>query len=306
MKLALFQMKNEGSVKANLKKSLLAIEKAAKNGADLIFFPEIQLTEFFPQFRKDCRVKPANDTNYKPYNDTNCKPCDVSERNSVDNDKNLQESAKSAEKNPISLDSSIIKAFCDAAKKNNIMVSPNVYLCENKKNYDASILINKSGKILGTQKMVHIAGTPQFYEQDYYEPSNNGFNVFETEIGKIGIVVCFDRHYPESIRTESLRGADLILIPTANTKAEPSEMFKWEICVQAFQNSVCVAMCNRVGTESEMQFSGESIVVDENGSVIKLADDKEQILYAELDLNQVQKTRHEKPYTTLRRKEFYE
>lgn len=97
--------------------------------------------------------------------------------------------------------------------------------------------------------------------------------MFETEFGKIGIVVCFDRHYLESIRTEALKGANLILIPTVNTKAEPSEMFEWELRVQAFQSSVAIAMCNRVGVEGEMFFSGESIVVDENGNVIKKADD---------------------------------
>ena len=58
--------------------------------------------------------------------------------------------------------------------------------------------------------------------------------MFETSLGRIGIVVCFDRHYPESIRTEALMGAALIIIPTANTSAELSEMFDWEVRVQAF------------------------------------------------------------------------
>lgn len=86
----------------------------------------------------------------------------------------------------------------------------------------------------------------------------------------------FDRHYPESIRTEALMGADLILIPTVNTKTEPSEMFEWELRVQAFHNSVSIAMCNRVGQEGEMNFSGESIVVNPNGKVIKKAGDQEE------------------------------
>lgn len=129
--------------------------------------------------------------------------------------------------------------------------------------------------------------------------------MFETEFGKIGIVVCFDRHYPESIRTEALKGANLILIPIVNTKAEPSEMFEWELRVQAFQSSVAIAMCNRVGVEGEMFFSGESIVVDENGNVIKKADDTEQILYAEIDLEKSEKVRAQRPYTQIRRTEFY-
>ena len=109
------------------------------------------------------------------------------------------------------------------------MAVPNIYLLENGKTYDASILIDKNGSILGVQKMVHIAQAEQFFEQDYYMPSDDGFHVFDTAFGKIGIVVCFDRHYPESIRTEALMGADLILIPTVNTKEEPSKMFAWEI-----------------------------------------------------------------------------
>lgn len=145
-----------------------------------------------------------------------------------------------------------------------------------------------------------------FFEQDYYTPSDDGFKVFDTEYGKIGIVVCFDRHYPESIRTEVLKGADLILIPTVNTKAEPSEMFEWELRVQAFQNSVAVAMCNRVSQEDEMIFSGESIAVDANGNVITKADDSEQIVYVDIDLSRSQKIRDSKPYTQLRRTEFYE
>lgn len=91
-----------------------------------------------------------------------------------------------------------------ASKRYNIISVPNIYLEEEGKPYDASLLIGKDGEIKGIQKMVHIAQARQFYEQDYYTPSNDGFKVFDTEYGKIGIVICFDRHYPESIRTEAL------------------------------------------------------------------------------------------------------
>ena len=100
-------------------------------------------------------------------------------------------------------------------------------------------------------------------------------------------------------------GADLILIPTVNTKSEPSEMFEWELRVQAFQNSVMVAMCNRVGHEGDMDFSGESIVVDANGNVIAKAGDQEQILYADIDLFESGKIRSSRLYMCLRRKKWY-
>ena len=100
-------------------------------------------------------------------------------------------------------------------------------------------------------------------------------------------------------------GADLILIPTVNTKTEPSEMFEWELRVQSFHNSVSIAMCNRVGQEGEMNFSGESIVVNPNGEVLKKAGDQEGIIYVDIDLSDSKKIRESKPYTELRRTEFY-
>ena len=165
MRLSLVQMPNYGSVELNLNKSILAIEEAAQKGADLVLFPEVQLTEFFPQY-------PGQDVR----------------------------------KYEVSPEGNIVKAFCDVCRKHAISAVPNLYLMENGSTYDASIFIDKYGKIIGIQKMVHVAQAEQFYEQDYYTPSDDGFRVFDTEFGKIGIVVCFDRHYPESIRTETLQG----------------------------------------------------------------------------------------------------
>ena len=113
-------------------------------------------------------------------------------------------------------------------------------------------------------------------------------------------MVCFDRHYPESVRTEALLGADLILIPTANTMAEPMEMFDWEVKVQAFQNSVAIAMCNRVGREGDMVFSGRSLVTDANGETLAQAGGEETLLYAQVDLAASGRIRAARPYTSLR------
>ena len=138
-----------------------------------------------------------------------------------------------------------------------------------------------------------------------YAPSDDGFKVFDTPFGKIGIVICYDRYLPESIRTCTLMGADLIIVPTANTKAEPMEMFEWEMRVQAMQNQVFIAMCNRVGEEGEMDFSGESIVIHPNGSVLAKADDTEQLLVCEVDLSEAKKLKKKIPYLSSRRPEWY-
>ncbi|MCD8217995.1 MAG: carbon-nitrogen hydrolase family protein, partial [Clostridiales bacterium] len=118
-------------------------------------------------------------------------------------------------------------------------------------------------------------------------------------------VVCFDRHYPESIRTEKLKGADLILIPTANTNAEPLTMFEWEIRVQAFQNCIPVVMCNRTGTEGQMVFAGESLAADADGNLIAKADDREQLIYVDIDIDNNRRRGDSRPYVSLRRPELY-
>ena len=258
-------MKMAADMKENYQKSTKLITEAANKGADLICFPEIQLSPFFPQYPKR----------------------DVKEYS-------------------FSLDSDYVKGIQSVCRENHIYASPNFYIEENERRYDMSLLIDDKGEIVGRQKMVHVAQCEQFYEQDYYVPSEEGFAVFDTRFGKIGIVVCFDRHYPESIRTEALRGAELIIIPTANTKAEPSELFQWEVKIQAFQNSVNVAMCNRVGREGDMDFSGESLVAGFDGETIALAGNKEELILAEVNLSGAARKRNQRPYTSLRRTDLYE
>lgn len=262
MKLGLVQMSMEKEISDNLSKSLKYCDMAEK--CDLVFFPEIQLSPFFPQYHNIC---------------ADCYSMDIG------NDALLKLSQK--------------------AKEHNYYLSPNVYLELEGAKYDASLWISPEGKLIDISKMVHIAQNVKFYEQDYYTPSDDGFKVFNTPFGNVGIVICFDRHMPESIRSCALKGADLIIIPTANTKAEPMEMFEWEMRVQAMQNQVFIAMCNRVGTEDTMQFAGESIVIHPSGDVIAKADDTEQLLVCDIDLDDVKKVRNNINYLSLRRVEQY-
>ena len=265
MKIALAQMKMVPDMEKNYLRSVGLIREASIKGADLVVFPEIQLSSFFPQYA-------GRDVSQYVIRETH--PFLVGIRN--------------------------------ACREHHIFASPNLYIEEDGKRYDMSFLIDDDGEIVGRQKMVHIAQCDKFYERDYYLPSEEGFTVFDTKLGRIGIVVCFDRHYPESIRTEALRGAELIIIPTANTTAEPSELFQWEIKIQAFQNSVNIAMCNRVGVEDEMVFSGESIVCNYNGKTVAVAGHGEELLITHIDLNGASSERDRKPYTSLRRPEMYE
>jgi len=262
MKICMAQMSMTDNMDENLKKSLHFCREAS--GSDLLIFPEIQLTPFFPQY---------------PGKNVDRYVTNVEDRN--------------------------VTALCEQAKHSRMFLSPNMFIEEDGKRSDCSLWITPDGQIEGSASMVHIYQGEKFCEKDYYSPSEDGFKVFDTPFGKVGIVICFDRHIPESIRTCSLMGADLVIIPTANTKKEPLEMFEWEIRVQAMQNSVFIAMCNRVGKEDEMEFAGESLVADPCGNLVIKAGDREQLVAADIDLSAARKKKEEIPWLTLRRKELY-
>jgi predicted amidohydrolase len=206
----------------------------------------------------------------------------------------------------LNIDDEIVKAFQAACRRLKLAASPNIYLREGGKYYDASLYIDANGELLGISKMVHICQAPCFYEQDYYAPSDTGFKVFDTAMGKIGIVICYDRHFPESIRTCALKGAQLILVPTVNTSSEPRDLYEWELRVAAMQNNVFIACCNRVGVEDAMDFYGESFVIGPDGNIVAKAGGSEQLLIADVDLSLVGTARKKRPFLDLLRPDAYE
>ncbi len=252
------QMQMGSSVDRNLEKTIYYMEQAAKAGADLIFFPEVQLTPFFPQYEK-----------------------------------------QDAEPWAMRRDGPEITAIRDTCRSLQLCASPNVYLKQGDLRYDASLMLGADGRIMGISKMVHIAQAKYFYEQDYYTPSDDGFKVYDTPFGKIGIVICFDRHLPDGIRACAQQGADLIIIPTANIEGEPLELFEWEVRVQAFQNTAYVAMCNRVGPEGELTFAGQSLVAGPDGSLLYKADAKEKLIVLDVPLETAARERISRPWLRL-------
>ena len=262
MKLAMAQMSMKNNMNDNYKKSLAFIEKAA--GSDILLFPELQLTPFFPQI-SNLNVKNAV---------------------SKENDARLS-------------------GIAYQARKYHMHIIPSVYLEKYGIAYNAALWYDKEGQLLDIAKQVHVTDTELVFEKEYFQPSDTGFIVKNVSYGKIGIVMGMDRHFPESIRTCALKGADLILIPAANTRQENTEMIKAEIRVQAMQNGVFIAMCSRVGREINMQFCGESIVVSPSGEVIMQADQTEQLVCASIDLKEAKAVREKYPYLQNRRKEMY-
>lgn len=252
------QMQMSSCMDENLTKTIRFTEQAGEAGANLIFFPEIQLSPFFPQYEK-----------------------------------------RDAEPWAVILDGPELTAIRDACRRYQIYASPNVYLRQDGRCYDASLMIDSRGDILGVSKMVHISQSRYFYERDYYTPSDDGFKIYTTPFGKVGIVICFDRHIPGSIQSCAKQGAELVLIPTANIQGEPLELFEWEVRVQAFQNIVFAAMCNRVGKEDAITFAGQSLLAAPNGERVFKAGDSENLLLLDVPLKEVARERAARPWLTL-------
>lgn len=264
MKIALAQYALSAVEADNQERTSALLRQAARLGAQLVLFPELCLSPFFPQHE-----------------------------------------ARDASQHLVDIQDKRLVAFQDASKALGLWSVPNLYFQTPGGKFDASFMIAPDGHIEGISKMVHIAQAPGFYEQDYYTPSDTGFHVYDTPFGRIGIVICFDRHFPESIRSCVLQGAQLILIPTANTMAEPRDMFEWEMRVAARQNGVWIAMCNRVGAEGDTVFCGDSIVVDPEGNVCAKAGEGPELLVAEVDLSLATEAWQRKVYLDLLRPDRY-
>lgn len=255
MRLAMAQMRMAGTIQENMWQTISCMERAKKEGADLIFFPELQLSPFFPQYEK------------------------------------RDASAWLLEEDGPELTG--IRRACGGLE---MSVCLNVYLLQDGQRYDASIMIDGTGTVLGISKMVHITQAEHFYERDYYTPSDEGFRVYEMPFGKIGVVICFDRHIPGSIRSCARQGAEVVIIPTANLIDEPLELFEWEVRVQAFQNTVFTAMCNRVGQEGDVTFAGGSLAAAPDGSLLCRAGAEETLLTVDLPLESVARVRAGRPW----------
>jgi N-carbamoylputrescine amidase len=167
-------------------------------------------------------------------------------------------------------------------------------------------VIDADGTLLGTVRMVHIMDGMGFHEKGYYTPGNVETFVYPTRIGRVGIAICYDRHYPEYMRNLGLNGAEIVIIPQAGAVGEwPEGLFQAEIQVAAFQNGYYAALVNRVGKEDFLHFSGESFVVGPDGKVLALAPlDQDFILYADCDFGKIAQSPAKRYFMPDRRPDF--
>jgi N-carbamoylputrescine amidase len=173
----------------------------------------------------------------------------------------------------------------EAAKAHTIVVVANIYLDDSDGHrYDASPVIDSDGTLLGLSRMNEVAQFDGFWEQDYYAPGE-GFDVYDTSAGKVGIVICFDRHFPESYRIAALKSAQIIATPTCIEFGEPLDLFEAEMRTLAFHNSVYALLANRCGDEEGRTYAGQSMILDPKGEVLAKAGETPQLLLADYDLD---------------------
>ncbi len=188
-----------------------------------------------------------------------------------------------------------------------IVVVPNVFERAGDATYDTSPVIDADGSILGRTRMVHVPEYPCFHEQQYDTPGDLGAPVFDTEAGRVGVAICYDRHFPEYMRALGLNGADLVVVPQAGLADEwPPGFFEAELTVPAFQNGYFVALCNRVGVEDALTFAGESFVCGPDGTVRARAPRGEDaVLLVDVDLSEAADSHGRRTLMRDRRPELY-
>lgn len=155
--------------------------------------------------------------------------------------------------------------------------------------YDTSFLLGPTG-LIGKHRKIHL-----WKKEKNRFLKGEDYTVFETDIGNIGLQTCYEIGFPEGSRILSLKGADLVLNPSAFVSPL---LYAWEISsrARALENGIYVIAANRTGTEKEVSFAAHSRVVAPNGSVLTKAGDREGIIYAEVDLEQVRSQRKELPF----------
>ena len=193
------------------------------------------------------------------------------------------------------------------AAEHGVVIVANFFERDGLDTFDTSPVIDANGVVLGMTRMVHITDYACFHEQGYYTPGDTGAPVYDTRFGKIGVAICYDRHFPEYMRALALDGADLVVVPQAGTVGEfPDGLYEAEMRVTALQNGYHVALCNRVGAEDCVTFSGESFVCGPFGDVIARAPQgQDHILHATIDPGSAYLAPARKLYLRHRRPELY-
>ena len=176
--------------------------------------------------------------------------------------------------------------------------------------YNTAAVIDEHGQYLGKYRKHHIPHcNPGFWEKFYFKPGNLGYPVFETSAGKIGVYICYDRHFPEGARELGLNGAEIVFNPSATVAGLSEYLWKLEQPAHAVANQFYVGAINRVGTEAPWNFGefyGQSYFCDPRGQImVEGSRDKDEVVIADLDLDMIEEVRNTWQFYRDRRPESY-
>jgi beta-ureidopropionase len=172
-------------------------------------------------------------------------------------------------------------------------------------------VFDADGKYLGKYRKNHIPQVnPGFFEKFYFRPGNMGYPVFETAYAKVGVYICYDRHFPEGARALGLNGAEIVMNPSATVAGLSQYLWKIEQPAHAVANGYFVGAINRVGTEAPWnigKFYGTSYFVDPRGQIVAQgSEDQDELVVADLDLSMIDQVRSTWQFYRDRRPEAYE
>lgn len=269
IKLAAIQMRCFKEKERNIDKAEKMIRESAENSANIILLPELFENPYFCQEKK-----------YSHYT-----------------------LAESLEQN------TAVNRLKKLAKELKVVLPVSFYERDGNSLFNSTAVIDADGSIIGIYRKTHIPDDHFYQEKFYFTPGDTGFKVWNTRYGKIGIGICWDQWFPEAARAMALMGAEIILYPTA-IGSEPilecDSMSHWRRCMQGHSasNIIPIAAANRIGKEnviscsennhqeSSLVFYGSSFITNETGEIISSASrDKEEIIYAEFDLDEIEKMR---------------
>ena len=208
-------------------------------------------------------------------------------------------------------DGPTIKLMQDIAKKHGMVMivpiyevdMPGVY-------YNTAAVIDETGRYLGKYRKHHIPHCqPGFWEKFYFKPGNTGYPVFNTKYGKVGVYICYDRHFPDGARILGLNGAEIVFNPSATVAGLSEYLWKLEQPAHAVANQYYIGAINRVGIEEPWKFGefyGQSYFCDPRGQMIVVASrDKDELITADLDFDEIVKVRNTWQFFRDRRPETY-
>ncbi len=213
-----------------------------------------------------------------------------------------------AEKIP---DGPTTKLMQDYAKKHSMVIVVPIYEEDiTGVYYNTCAVIDADGSYLGKYRKTHIPQVAGFYEKFFFKPGNSGWPVFDTAYCKLGVYICYDRHFPEGWRALALAGAEYIVNPSATVAGLSQYLWKLEQPASAVANGCYIGAVNRVGTEAPWnigKFYGSSYVVDPRGEfLVEASEDQDELVTADMDMDKVREVRNLWQFFRDRRPETYD